>query len=174
MIHQTLADSLRTFMLMNRSRRESVITHNAVLSTGYVGFCGVRLLVWPGELLQPSGERWISAIERRQNMVAPEFLNEELRLRAHVRRSATGFRKQFSEARLFPGRLVQRVHKTLPLLVVENEARLIRESLFSFFAGGAEDKVGDIDPLPARHFDERFLTRSGAKLEAPVSWSFGC
>jgi hypothetical protein len=89
MIRQTLGDSLRTFMLMNRSRRESVITHDAVLSTGYVGFCGVRLLVWPGELLQPGGERWISAIERRQNMVAPEFLNEELRLRAHVRRSAT-------------------------------------------------------------------------------------
>ena len=85
------------------------------------------------------------------------------------------FRKQFSETRLFPGRLVQSLHKSLPLLVVENETRLIRERLFSFFAGGAEDKVGDIDPLPAgRHFDERFLTGSGAKLEAPVSWSFWC
>ena len=81
-----------------------------------------------------------------------------------------GFRKQFSKTRLFPGRLVQSLHKTLPLLVVENEARLIRESLFSFFAGGAEDKVGNIDPLPARrHLDESFLTGSGAKLEASVS-----
>ncbi len=86
-----------------------------------------------------------------------------------------GFRKQFSETRLFPGRLVQSLHKTLPLWVVEDEKLLIGESLFSFFAGGAEDKVGDIDPLPAgRHFDEGFLTRSGAKLEAPVSRSFGC
>ena len=81
-----------------------------------------------------------------------------------------GFRKQFPEARLFPGWLVQSLHKTLPLLVVENEARLIRESLFSLFASGAEDKVGDIDPLPAgRQFDESFLTGRGAKLEASVS-----
>ena len=86
-----------------------------------------------------------------------------------------GFREQLSEARLFPGWLIQSLHKSSPLLVIENEMRLIRESLFRFFARGAEDKVGDFDPLPAsRHFDETLLTGSGAKLEAPVSWLFEC
>jgi hypothetical protein len=57
MIRQSLGDSLRAFMLVNRP-------DNTVLPASYVGLRRICLLVLPGELLHPRGERRICTIKR--------------------------------------------------------------------------------------------------------------
>jgi hypothetical protein len=85
-----------------------------------------------------------------------------------------GLGKQSFEARFFLWGSVERLHELFPLILIENETRLIRESRFRFFTGRTDDEVGHVDALTlGRNSDEGFLAGSGAELQAPVSWLFG-
>ena len=92
MIRQAFGDPLRTLVFVNRSRREGIVAGDAIASTGDICFCGVRLLIGPRKLLQPVVERGSSAVKRREAVVAPELLDEEVDRRSlgvHERRLAT-------------------------------------------------------------------------------------
>src|SRR5260221_3589175 len=45
MVCKSFGDPLRALVLVDRSCSQAVVAHNAVLSTGDIGFCGVCLLV---------------------------------------------------------------------------------------------------------------------------------
>ncbi len=79
MVREAFGDSVRTFVFVDGSRRESVITHHPIVSQGNVNPRGVRLLVRPSESPQPVRQRRIAAIERRAVVFTLQLPNQEVR-----------------------------------------------------------------------------------------------
>lgn len=78
--------------------------------------------------------------------------------------------EQLPEAWLFLCRSIQRSHERLPLLVVEDEARLVRQRLLSLLASTAQNELGDVHSLAFRcHLYQFLFRRSRAQLESTVS-----
>jgi len=70
MIGKALGDPLRRITTANTGRSERVIAGDPLGAAGDVGLGGVGLLILPSIPCQPLIERWFSAIEARQIMVA--------------------------------------------------------------------------------------------------------
>ena len=90
MAGQTLHDSLRTFVLVHRARRQCVVADDAIAAESNIRLGGVRLLVRPRKLFQPFVQRGVGAIEPTQIMFATELVNYQIRvlqIRVSLRRS---------------------------------------------------------------------------------------
>ena len=79
MVRETFGDSVRALVLVDRSRRESVITHHTIFPERNVSPCGVGLLIRPGKFPQPFRQSWIAAIEGRAVVGTLQLPNQKFR-----------------------------------------------------------------------------------------------
>src|SRR6187397_806718 len=91
MICQTLGDSLRTFVLVNGSRRQGIVAYNSPAVEHHVRLRRVCLLICPGESLQPTAKSGVAAVELTELVLATEFVDLKFRRWEipHPRRFAT-------------------------------------------------------------------------------------
>src|SRR5579872_7195042 len=93
MIRESFGNSFGALVLLDRTRRESVIANDPIVRERHVNFRRASLLVVPSKLLEPNGQDRIAAVETRHLVFPAQFLNFEFgaRGRPHGRRFATCF-----------------------------------------------------------------------------------
>src|SRR5579864_7870944 len=77
MIRESFGNSFGALVLLDRTRRESVIANDPIVRERHVSFRRASLLVVPSKLLEPNGQDRIAAVETRQLVFPAQFLNFE-------------------------------------------------------------------------------------------------